>query len=761
MVIVDPAFAASLQTHHERRFAVTLERTAAGADEFTRDVPNVGEDALTHLDEAGLVPPGTPVRPGMILVGKVSPRGGTPATPEELLLRAIFGDMDDVRDTSLRVPPRCEGEVRSARIDGDLAEVVVAWDRPLVVGDELWIDEEPRLVAEIRPLSVDVAIAGGGPTVEVRKGAMALDALSGRGTGPYDRRTEQPIRDEDGLAGQVVGAGAIAALASAAPWAAWELLTLKADCVDARARVFESMIKRERPDVTPRVTAPSPLMTRSLPGGDIFSFFTPGPAPGPGEVAAAQPEVVGMIVLALRALGIEVDLRPRDVGAVFLSAEQIVEASSGEVQRAEDLASQRIFGPMKDYQCACGKHKRMRDRGIVCDVCKVEVLQSRVRRTRCGHIVLAGPCVYPRVFNNSSRRSRDEPFVDLPPLTTLVVLPPGLRDEALDLAYGRVLAAGAEEQQAAVEALFAEISLHVDKVLHRSMYEKAVDFSGAAHLVVDPTLAPDECRVPQPLIRELWRTHVFGLLETQGYVTTIKSAKRMVEQGRIEAFQAFVEASAGASVLLIAGDAVVHRRVRGWDAPAIAVDAATYERLGARRSGTLHVPLAYEAAIQIAALPDAPRARAGRADGWLAQARRDGRLVEAAVRAALSGERDPIADPVVHLALGRAPEPVDEAALAGWQAAEDARMATIREFTQGHRVEEPPPARAHLDRRVDELELSVRSANALQNLGVETLRDLCSRSETDLLRAPGFGPKVIKELREILAELGLALGMQV
>ena len=76
--------------------------TKLGQEEITRDIPNVGEEALKNLDEAGIVYIGAEVKPGDILVGKVTPKGELPMTPEEKLLRAIFGEKaSDVRDTSL------------------------------------------------------------------------------------------------------------------------------------------------------------------------------------------------------------------------------------------------------------------------------------------------------------------------------------------------------------------------------------------------------------------------------------------------------------------------------------------------------------------------------------------------------------------------------------------------------------------------------------------------------------------------------------
>ncbi len=102
---------------HIEEFEVMARDTKLGQEEITRDIPNVGEDALRNLDEAGMVYIGAEVQPGDILVGKVTPKGESPMTPEEKLLRAIFGEKaSDVRDTSLRVPPGVNGTVVEVRV---------------------------------------------------------------------------------------------------------------------------------------------------------------------------------------------------------------------------------------------------------------------------------------------------------------------------------------------------------------------------------------------------------------------------------------------------------------------------------------------------------------------------------------------------------------------------------------------------------------------------------------------------------------------
>ncbi|MFN3212210.1 MAG: DNA-directed RNA polymerase subunit beta [Henriciella sp.] len=102
---------------HLEEFEIASRDTKLGPEEITRDIPNVGEEALRNLDEAGIVAVGAEVKAGDILVGKVTPKGESPMTPEEKLLRAIFGEKaSDVRDTSMRVPPGDAGTVVEVRV---------------------------------------------------------------------------------------------------------------------------------------------------------------------------------------------------------------------------------------------------------------------------------------------------------------------------------------------------------------------------------------------------------------------------------------------------------------------------------------------------------------------------------------------------------------------------------------------------------------------------------------------------------------------
>ena len=150
---------------HIEEFEVMARDTKLGPEEITRDIPNVGEEALRNLDEAGIVAIGAEVQPGDILCGKVTPKGESPMTPEEKLLRAIFGEKaSDVRDTSLRLPPGVAGTIVDVRVFNrhgvDKDERAIAIERSEIErlgkdrDDELKILER-NVYGRLKPLVLD------------------------------------------------------------------------------------------------------------------------------------------------------------------------------------------------------------------------------------------------------------------------------------------------------------------------------------------------------------------------------------------------------------------------------------------------------------------------------------------------------------------------------------------------------------------------------------------------------------------------------
>ncbi len=170
---------------HIEEFEVMARDTKLGPEDITRDIPNVGEEGLRNLDEAGIVYIGAEVHPGDILVGKITPKGESPMTPEEKLLRAIFGEKAaDVRDTSLRLPPGVAGTVVEVRVFNrhgiDKDERAIAIEREEI--ERLSKDREDEqnilernIYGRLKPLLLDRQVTSG-PT-GIKKGAKVTEEL--------------------------------------------------------------------------------------------------------------------------------------------------------------------------------------------------------------------------------------------------------------------------------------------------------------------------------------------------------------------------------------------------------------------------------------------------------------------------------------------------------------------------------------------------------------------------------------------------------
>lgn len=170
---------------HIEEFEVMARDTKLGPEDITRDIPNVGEEALKNLDESGIVYIGAEVHPGDILVGKITPKGESPMTPEEKLLRAIFGEKaSDVRDTSLKLPPGVAGTVVEVRVFNrhgiDKDERAVAIERDEI--EHLAIDRDDELAilerniyGRLKEILLGKQIASG--PEGVKEGGKVTDSL--------------------------------------------------------------------------------------------------------------------------------------------------------------------------------------------------------------------------------------------------------------------------------------------------------------------------------------------------------------------------------------------------------------------------------------------------------------------------------------------------------------------------------------------------------------------------------------------------------
>jgi DNA-directed RNA polymerase subunit beta len=178
---------------HIEEFEVEARDTKLGKEEITRDIPNLGDEALRNLDESGIVRIGAEVKPGDILVGKVTPKGETQLTPEEKLLRAIFGEKaGDVKDTSLQVPPGIEGIVVDVKIFSRKGVDKDERSRTIETDDRVKVErdyqEELRIIEEERNRKIRKLLLGqfvgrdlmdpdSGEVILKKKGRITADVL--------------------------------------------------------------------------------------------------------------------------------------------------------------------------------------------------------------------------------------------------------------------------------------------------------------------------------------------------------------------------------------------------------------------------------------------------------------------------------------------------------------------------------------------------------------------------------------------------------
>jgi len=269
---------------------------------------------------------------------------------EKLGYRAITPGLDSASESEIREELKKAGLPEDGKVilyDGQSGE---AFDRPVMVG----------------------------PIYMMKLNHLVEDKVHMRSTGPYSLITQQPLGGKAQFGGQRFGEMEVWALEGyGARHILQEMLTIKSDDVLGRAAAYEAIIRGERIRM---ISAPA-------------SF--------------------NVLVAELKALGFNIELiydselnRRDDFKAIKItvaSPEEILGWSHGEVTKPETinyrtqrpekdgLFSERIFGPTKDYECYCGKYRKIRYKGVVCDKCGVEVTRSAVRRERMGHITLAAP----------------------------------------------------------------------------------------------------------------------------------------------------------------------------------------------------------------------------------------------------------------------------------------------------------------------------------------------------------------------------------
>ncbi|MBM4194145.1 MAG: DNA-directed RNA polymerase subunit beta [Gemmatimonadetes bacterium] len=159
---------------HIQELELHVRDTKRGQEEITREIPNVSEESLVDLDERGIVRIGAHVRPGDILVGKITPKGETELSPEEKLLTAIFGEKaKDVKDSSLKVPPGVEGVVIDVKIFSRVEDQVVEKDRGERIGDVRRLEGEEKVrVNDVRDAEIKDLIEGQTVALALKAGTV-------------------------------------------------------------------------------------------------------------------------------------------------------------------------------------------------------------------------------------------------------------------------------------------------------------------------------------------------------------------------------------------------------------------------------------------------------------------------------------------------------------------------------------------------------------------------------------------------------------
>src|SRR5690348_15389606 len=199
---------------HIQELELHVRDTKRGQEEITREIPNVAEEALSDLDERGIVRIGAHVKPGDILVGKITPKGETELSPEEKLLTAIFGEKaKDVKDSSLKVPPGMEGVVIDVKIFSRIEDQVVEKDRGERIGDVRRLENEEKLrVNEVRDSellellndqtialalkagTVEEAIPAGSKVTSAQLREMKLSSIDLKTLRVENKRTNERVR---------------------------------------------------------------------------------------------------------------------------------------------------------------------------------------------------------------------------------------------------------------------------------------------------------------------------------------------------------------------------------------------------------------------------------------------------------------------------------------------------------------------------------------------------------------------------------------
>src|SRR5438309_1347924 len=307
------------------------------------------------------------------------------------------------------------------------------------------------------------------------------------------------------------------------------------------------------------------------------------------------------------------------------------------------LFCERIFGPTRDWECSCGKYKRIKHKGVICDRCGVEVTLARVRRERMGHIELAVPvshiwfykCMPSRIglmLDMSARQLERviyyEDYIVIDPGKTPLQKAQLLNEieyrEAQEQ-YGEDFVAGMGAE--AVKRLLSEIELNKlnkglekamgatkSKQIRQNLLGKRVDYSGRSVIVIGPELKLHQCGLPKKMALVLFEPFIIRRLKDLGYVHTVRSAKKMIERQTPEVWDILDEVTRGHPVLLNRAPTLHRLSIQAFEPQLIEGEAIRIHPLvctayNADFDGdqmAVHVPLSVEAQLEARMLMLAP-----------------------------------------------------------------------------------------------------------------------------------------------------------
>jgi len=703
-----------------------------------------------------------------------------PPSPEEKLLRAIFGEAASPEEGVLpeqgarlergahliqhpqhaavfREAVECVVEETSrssedlpAGFKAELA-VIVRWPGPLTRGDVLRVGNTPMIVERIvddgaKEPRVYLA-QGSGTTDVIRILPSAAQSLAARAIGPYDEITRTPLTGEvlrDDQLEWLVAHGGHAIISDAAAYRSGDpILSM---------RVYEGMVALAPFDDPWRVTRPPapvakrPSASTATPGDTIFALFD-----RPKDQASGLRRVELLSTLAAAA---SMRLDYDDTGVMTLVQAPLTDVpdwSYGEIQTGErfdgdkpiagGLHCGKIFGPTRDYECVCGKYTRMKHRGVLCEICGVEVIQSRVRNTRFGHLRLPAP-ITPRGFTM--------------PWHVVPVLPAGLRKtDVLDELY-RALLARRGDPGTTLDQIVGRIAQRIVALLCEPRH---VDYSARATAIVGTRNA-----IGYEVATELFSPLLLGLAEKRGFVTTLKHGLRLLDRDRRVTHELLAQVLHDRVVLLAHPERapmMVAAKVEVVDDPIVELEASVARALGIETGDdvSVHAPIsdaAQHAAKHLVAaqwidpfalsLGSLGFTSSDTSSSWVREVLGAPDPAHALVAAAARGASDPCTWPPLAYFVGGYPS-----------AAEPPPRIELGTAPESG----PPPPNPYLDWSIDRLELSVHTANCLARAKITALRMLVQCTESDLLAIEQLGRQSLREIKEILAAMGLTLGMKI